>query len=155
MERRHPAPTRPTPFATLEYATPCRPAGRWDDYVLDLLISAVAVGLVSFVLGILAPQFRHIYRTYQLEVPGLTQLLLGASDIYHSYGLWMLVWVVPVVTPFLTARLPNHDPSPRPAARAAFLLGAVLFAVPLLFVFLVLTMPLVTLSAPMTAAGGR
>jgi type IV pilus assembly protein PilC len=62
--------------------------------IYPLVIVLVAVGVISAVIVWVIPRFRQIFDSFGVELPGLTQALLGASSFAVAY--WYAVFGLPI-----------------------------------------------------------
>ncbi len=65
--------------------------------VYPILLSIVALGLVSVLLVFVVPQIVQVFEGFDQELPQITQLLISISDFSRENGLSILVAVVMVV----------------------------------------------------------
>lgn len=63
--------------------------------IYPAVIVFVALAVVSAVIVWIIPKFQEIFRSFRIELPGITQLLLDVSGFTVSY--WYLVFGLPVV----------------------------------------------------------
>ncbi|MCA8981871.1 MAG: type II secretion system F family protein [Planctomycetes bacterium] len=59
------------------------------------VILVVALGVVSAVIVFVIPKFQEIFRSFNVSLPPITQILLDVSDFVVSY--WYLVFGLPVL----------------------------------------------------------
>ncbi|MEK6151985.1 type II secretion system F family protein [Flavobacteriaceae bacterium 3-367] len=64
-------------------------------YPVVILITAILV--VIFMLRMVVPMFQDIFRQNQVELPGITKMIIGASDFIRDYGLWVVVLLAVLV----------------------------------------------------------
>ncbi len=67
--------------------------------IYPAVIVMVAAVVVSIVIVWVIPRFQEIFQSFDVELPGITQLLLNVSDVAVRY--WYLVFGVPVLLFFL------------------------------------------------------
>ncbi|MEI8381315.1 MAG: type II secretion system F family protein [Planctomycetota bacterium] len=65
-------------------------------YPTTIFVSFVA--WVSAVLWVIVPQFKGIFDNFGIELPGITKLLIGMSDVVCGYGFWLVPALLAVVT---------------------------------------------------------
>ena len=64
-------------------------------YPIALVVTAVAI--ISFMLAYVVPKVVSIFRNYGEELPLLTRIMIGTSDIIRDYWLWIIVGTVGTV----------------------------------------------------------
>lgn len=62
--------------------------------IYPTVILVVAIGVLAAVITWVIPKFDEIFRSFQVDLPGPTQVLLDLSDITVNY--WYLVFGVPI-----------------------------------------------------------
>jgi type IV pilus assembly protein PilC len=65
-----------------------------------LVVSLLAIGIVSFILVTIIPKFEDIFKQLGAELPMLTQLLVDMSRILMTKTPWVIVGVVLVIVVF-------------------------------------------------------
>jgi type IV pilus assembly protein PilC len=71
------------------------------------LVLTVATIAVTFLLVFIVPTFAEMFRSFQLELPFTTRLIMGLSGMVSQYGLWLVVVIaVGIVLSRETLRLP-------------------------------------------------
>jgi type IV pilus assembly protein PilC len=63
-----------------------------SSFAYPIVVSVVAVGVVTFLLIFIVPVFRSVYKTMKLKLPGPTVALLAASNILLHYW-WLLLMI--------------------------------------------------------------
>jgi len=61
-------------------------------YPIIILLTAVLV--VIFMLRLVVPMFQDIFKQNQVELPGITKLIISASDFIRDYGWWVLLLII-------------------------------------------------------------
>lgn len=64
------------------------------------LVLSVAIGAVIFLLTFVVPTFAEMFKSFQVELPFSTRVVLRISEIIMSYGLYMLLLVVVLIVSF-------------------------------------------------------
>jgi type II secretory pathway component PulF len=64
--------------------------------VYPLILAIVATGALIFLLTFFIPRFQGIFEQFHGNLPALTLVIIGASTLIRSYGLWVLAAVVVV-----------------------------------------------------------
>ena len=59
-----------------------------------LFVTLFAIGVVTFIMIVVIPQFEEIFSGLKSDLPKLTQLLIGASRWLGSVGWWMIPLLV-------------------------------------------------------------
>jgi len=67
-----------------------------------IIIMATAVLVVIFMLRLVVPMFQDIFKQNNVELPGITKVIISASDFIRDYGWWVLFLLV---TLFLSRKL--------------------------------------------------
>src|SRR5258708_4045529 len=62
--------------------------------VYPILVLTVAVFTVSFLLVFIVPQFAEMFKSFQVELPASTKLVLRLSDTLVSYGGYFVLTVL-------------------------------------------------------------
>ncbi len=62
--------------------------------VYPILLSVVAIGLVSVLLIFVVPQIVQVFEGFDQELPWITQLLIQISDFSREYGIGMIIVVI-------------------------------------------------------------
>ncbi len=57
-------------------------------------VISVAVGIVSFIMIFIIPKFKEIFEGFGLDLPVMTQVLIGASDWVSKY--WYMIFIFPI-----------------------------------------------------------
>ena len=57
------------------------------------LVMTVATVAVTFLLVFIVPTFAEMFKTFQLELPFSTRLIMSLSGVVSRYGVWVLVGV--------------------------------------------------------------
>jgi len=57
-------------------------------------VISVAVGIVAFIMIFIIPKFKEIFEGFGLDLPVMTQVLIGASDWVAKY--WYMIFIVPI-----------------------------------------------------------
>jgi type IV pilus assembly protein PilC len=63
--------------------------------IYPAVLLVVAVTVVALVIALVIPRFQEIYRSFDVELPGVTEVLLTASDVLVGY--WYLVIGLPAL----------------------------------------------------------
>lgn len=71
--------------------------------IYPAVIVFVALAVVSAVIVWIIPKFQEIFRSFRIDLPGVTQFLLDVSDFTVSY--WYIVFGLPVVLAILHTSL--------------------------------------------------
>jgi type IV pilus assembly protein PilC len=71
--------------------------------IYPAILSLVAVGVVSAVIVIVIPKFEEIFRTFKIDIPRMTQILLDVSYVATTY--WYLVFGLPILLTILHVML--------------------------------------------------
>jgi type IV pilus assembly protein PilC len=61
------------------------------------LVMTVAAVAVSFLLIFIVPTFAEMFKSFQIDLPLSTQMVLGLSNILSQYGLWGLLLIALLV----------------------------------------------------------
>ncbi|ALM08812.1 general secretion pathway protein GspF [Sediminicola sp. YIK13] len=61
-------------------------------YPIIILVTAVLV--VVFMLRLVVPMFQDIFKQNNVELPGITKFIIGASDFIRDYGWWVLIFLL-------------------------------------------------------------
>ncbi len=68
-------------------------------------ILAIAVtGALTFLLIFIIPQFAKIFEEHHLQLPTLTRIVVGASDILRLHFVWVVAAVASIIVAFLYTR---------------------------------------------------
>ena len=59
--------------------------------LLISILTLVAIGIVSFLLGSVMPDIVQVFDTQGAQLPGITQFMLGLSNLITGYGLRFVV----------------------------------------------------------------
>jgi type II secretory pathway component PulF len=62
--------------------------------VYPLILAIVATGALIFLLTFFIPRFQGIFEQFHGNLPALTLVIIGASTLIRSYGLWVLAAAV-------------------------------------------------------------
>jgi len=57
-------------------------------------VISVAVGIVAFIMVFIIPKFKEIFEGFGLDLPVMTQVLIGASDWTSKY--WYMIFILPI-----------------------------------------------------------
>jgi len=57
-------------------------------------VISVAVGIVAFIMIFIIPKFKEIFEGFGLDLPVMTQVLIGASDWVSKY--WYMIFILPI-----------------------------------------------------------
>lgn len=57
-------------------------------------VISVAVGIVAFIMIFIIPKFKEIFEGFGLDLPVMTQVLIGTSDWVAKY--WYMIFIVPI-----------------------------------------------------------
>lgn len=58
------------------------------------IVFLVAVGAVYFMLEVIVPMLSEVFKRYGGELPYLTRMVMKASALFSSYGLYMLLLII-------------------------------------------------------------
>ncbi len=87
--------------------------------IYPVILSLVAVGVVSAVIVIVIPEFDEIFRTFGTDIPRMTQFLLDAS--YYATTYWYLMFGLPIVLVLLHVMLMTRNENYRRRIHALIL----------------------------------
>jgi type IV pilus assembly protein PilC len=62
--------------------------------IYPALVLTVAVAAVLFLLMFIVPAFAEMFKTFQIELPFTTQLVLGLSNAVMTYGIYALISLI-------------------------------------------------------------
>lgn len=65
--------------------------------IYPVLLSIVAIGLVSVLLVFVVPQIVQVFEGFDQELPQITQLLISISDFSRDNGLTVLIIIISIV----------------------------------------------------------
>ena len=75
--------------------------------VILILVLVVSVGLITFIV----PKISKIFRSFQLELPLPTRILIWLSEVFSSYGIFIFLGTVVFIVGFIMMlRLPSVRP---------------------------------------------
>ncbi len=92
--------------------------------IYPVIVSLVATGVVAAAILIVIPKFKEIFESFDTELPPITELLLGASEIGVKY--WYLIFGIPAVL------LIAHSIGMKTPNRYRFFVHGAILRVPLL-----------------------
>jgi type II secretory pathway component PulF len=58
------------------------------------ILLVLALGVLTFLMVFFVPKFKKLFTGFGAELPMLTQIIVGVSDVIRSYGLFVLMGVV-------------------------------------------------------------
>jgi len=64
----------------------------------------VAIGVTSILLVFVVPQFRDLFKQFNADLPAFTLFVLHLSELFTSYGIYLLGLVIIAVFAFLRAK---------------------------------------------------
>ena len=62
-----------------------------------VIILSTAVLVVVFMLRFVVPMFQDIFKQQKVELPGITKLIISASDFLRDYGWLFLIFFIVVM----------------------------------------------------------
>lgn len=68
------------------------------------ILAVVVTGVLVFLLLFIIPKFKDIFLSQKMDLPVLTQIVVGASDILRMHFLWVAGFVVLVVIAFIKTK---------------------------------------------------
>ncbi|MEO5644574.1 MAG: type II secretion system F family protein [Bacteroidia bacterium] len=62
-----------------------------------MVVMLVAFGAVWFMLRFVVPMFADMLKRFNTELPGITKLIIDASELLGKYGPWLLLGIISIV----------------------------------------------------------
>lgn len=64
--------------------------------IYPVLLFVVCIGVVAAMLGFVIPQFIDMFKDLEIELPGITQFVIAASNFFTGNWYWILLGVIAV-----------------------------------------------------------
>ncbi len=124
---------------------------------VPLLIGlGIFAGVFTFLMVVMIPRYKDIFKDFGERLPLATQWLLDVSEFFgRSFG-WAILWGLVITIPIAVARL-RPWPSRRPSRGAAvsIVLAIVLSGAMVAVTYILLVLPMITLIQSVSSGSSR